>query len=113
MINVLKYTERLEKAGFTENQAKENVNLWMDFMDNNFVSKNDLSEFALTTQMSFGFTQLKAEFKEESAKQRAELKEEISELRLELRGISSSLTIKLGLMMATSIGILSSIMFSK
>ena len=41
MIHVLRYTEELEKVGFTNEQAKKSVQLWMDLMDQNFATKAD------------------------------------------------------------------------
>jgi hypothetical protein len=45
MINALRFTEELEKAGFTSEQAKKLVDTWMSFINENFVTKSDLREF--------------------------------------------------------------------
>jgi len=50
MINALKYTEELEKAGFTPEQAKVSVNAWMDLMNNNFATRGDLKEYQFMTR---------------------------------------------------------------
>ena len=44
MIQVLWYTEELEKVGFSAQQAKTAVQLWMDLMDQNFATKSDFKE---------------------------------------------------------------------
>ena len=50
MIHVLRYTEELEKVGFTNEQAKKSVQLWMDLMDQNFATKSDFKEYYLMTK---------------------------------------------------------------
>lgn len=50
MINALKYTEDLEKAGFSPEQARVSVNAWMDLMNNNFATKSDLKEYQFMTR---------------------------------------------------------------
>lgn len=47
MINALRYTEELEKAGFTKEQAKKSVDTWMSLINENFVTKSDLKEISL------------------------------------------------------------------
>lgn len=50
MINALRYTEDLEKAGFTPEQARVSVNAWMDLMNNNFATRSDLKEYQFMTR---------------------------------------------------------------
>jgi hypothetical protein len=96
MIQILRYTEALEKAGFSTEQARSTVQLWTDFMEHNFATKTDLMELAHKQEMSM--KNLEAKFTEEA-----------HSLRLEIRKQGSDLTIKMGIMMATSIGIVSTI----
>ena len=136
MINLLRYTEELEKAGFSAEQAKRSVLVWTDFMDHHFATKNDLVEMALKNEIAM--KELRSEFKQDLAELRAEVKQDINDLRVELkqdinelrvelkedinlvkqdihdlrlevRKLGPDLTIKMGIMMATSIGIISTI----
>lgn len=125
MINLLRYTEELEKAGFSAEQAKRSVLVWTDFMDHHFATKNDLVELALKNEIAM--KELRSEFKQDINDLRVELKQDINELRVELkqditdvkqdihdlrlevRKLGPDLTIKMGIMMATSIGIISTI----
>ena len=125
MINLLRYTEELEKAGFSAEQAKRSVLVWTDFMDHHFATKNDLVELALKNEIAM--KELRSEFKQDLAELRAEVKQDINDLRVELkqditdvkqdihdlrlevRKLGPDLTIKMGIMMATSIGIISTI----
>jgi gas vesicle protein len=125
MINLLRYTEELEKAGFSAEQAKRSVLVWTDFMDHHFATKNDLVELALKNEMAM--KELRSEFKQDLAELSAEVKQDINDLRvelkqditdvkqdihdlrLEIRKLGPDLTIKMGIMMATSIGIISTI----
>ena len=92
MFQILRYTEALEKAGFTAEQARSTVQLWTDFMEHNFATRTDLMELAHKQEISM--KNLEAKFTEEA-----------HSLRLEIR----NLTIKMGIMMAASIGIVSTI----
>lgn len=44
MIHALRYTEELEKVGFSAEQAKKSLQIWMDLMDQNFATKADFKE---------------------------------------------------------------------
>ena len=50
MIHFLRYTEELEKVGFSTEQAKKSVQIWMDLMDQNFATKSDFREYYLMTK---------------------------------------------------------------
>ena len=47
MFNALKYTQELEKAGFTREQAEISMKLLIDIMNENFATKSDLMEMGL------------------------------------------------------------------
>lgn len=51
MINALRFTEELEKAGFTSEQAKKSVDTWMSLINDNFATKSDLREFQFATKV--------------------------------------------------------------
>ncbi len=125
MIHALRYTEELEKVGFSTEQAKKSVQVWMDLMDQNFATKADFKEHYFMTksdQMELRYElkqqadELKHELKHETKQQIDELKYDFIELRhdfTELRHdfikLESKLIIKLGIMMAASVGIVSTI----
>ncbi len=83
MINALRYTEELEKAGFTSEQAKTSVDTWMSLMDQNFATRGDFREYQLAN--SSDLKDLRLELKGEIQEVRAELKTEIQEVRAELK----------------------------
>lgn len=136
MIHALRYTEDLEKSGFTPEQAKRSVIIWMELMDQNFATKSDYREQSLKGEMVL--TALRSELKKDIADVRAELKQDISDLRselkqdisdlrselkqdisdlrsevadlrLEVKKIGPDLTIKLGVMMVATVGAMSTI----
>ncbi len=96
MIHALRYTEELEKVGFTTEQAKKSVQVWMELMDRNFATKADFKEQYFMT-------------KADQMELRHEFKTQVDELRHDVNKLESKLTIKLGIMMAASIGIVSTI----
>ena len=53
-IHALKYTQEMEKAGFSREQAEVGVRLLIDVMNENFATKSDLkeTEFKLGTMMT-------------------------------------------------------------
>ena len=81
MLNALKYIEDLEKSGFTREQAEGNMKALIEMMSENFATKIDLKEL---------------EWKLDSRMQGIE--SSVKELEYKL-------TIKLGSMMALSIGV--------
>ncbi len=83
MFNALKYTQELEKAGFTRKQAEISLNLLIEAMTENFATKTDLKEL---------------EFKMESRFQTLETKMESG-----FRELESRIIIKLGALMVTLI----------
>ena len=91
--NALKYTQRLEDAGFTREQAQETVKTVIETVDDNFATKFDLkeTEYAL---------------KGDIQAVRTELKQEMQVLRHDMKQIENRLTIKMGAMMMAGIAIL-------
>lgn len=107
MIHALRYTEELEKVGFTTEQAKKSVQVWMELMDRNFATKADFKEQYFMTKADQ--MELRHEFKTQVDELRYDVKNRIDELRHDVNKLESRLTIKLGIMMAASIGIVSTI----
>jgi hypothetical protein len=85
MFNAIKYTQELERAGFTREQAEVSVKLLIDSMNENLATKSDFSALKQELDMKIESTKL--------------------ELRSEIRELEYKLTIKLGSMMALAIGV--------
>lgn len=109
MINALRFTEELEKAGFTAEQAKKSVDTWMTLMNDNFATKSDLREFQLINKSEF--KDVRTEIRESCAELRAEIREVKTSLIFEIREMKTVLnkkkddqTIKLGKMMLALVG---------
>jgi hypothetical protein len=127
MIHALRYAEKLEKAGFSKEQAKASIQIWIDLMDQNFATKGDFKEYYFMTkndwlllrhefkedlevlrgEVKADIAELRAEVKVDVAALRAEVKADIAEVRSDMRSLENRLTIKLGAMMAVSFGIVS------
>jgi hypothetical protein len=114
MIHALRYTEDLEKSGFTPEQAKKSVIIWMELMDQNFATKSDYREQGLKNEMALAA--VRSELKQDISDLRSELKQDISDvrtdiinLRSEVKKLGPDLTIKLGVMMVATVGAISTI----
>ena len=92
MFNALKYTEELEKAGFTREQAEASLRLLVETMNENFAIKSDLKEL-----------EWKLESKINTMESRLDLR--IQSLESSIKEMEYKLTIKLGSMMAIAIGV--------
>ena len=133
MIHVLRYTEELEKVGFTPSQAKKSVQLWMELMDQNFATKSDFKEHYfmtkndlkdvqnemkdLKTELQSEMKDLKTELQSEMKDLKAEFKTDIKDLKIEfktdMKDLENRLTVRLGMMLAGSIGIISALITFK
>lgn len=106
-----KVAEELEKVGFSNEQAKKSIQLWMDLMDQNFATKSDFKEHYFMTK-----TDLK-EVQNEMKDLKNELQTQIKDLRIEVKAdmkeLEHNLTVRLGVMLAASIGIISTIVSLK
>ena len=92
MFNALKYTEELEKVGFTREQSDVSIRAVIDIMNENLATKADLRE-------------LEFKLREELKAVEWRLDSRINTLESNLREMEYKLTIKLGSMMALSIGV--------
>ena len=122
MIHVLRYTEELEKVGFSTEQAKKSVQLWMDLMDQNFATKADFKEHYFMTKTDLKDVQnemknLKNELQTEMKDLKSELQTEMKDLKTDfksdIKDLEHRLTVRLGLMLAASIGIISALITFK
>ena len=125
MIHALRYTEELEKVGFSTEQAKKSVQVWMELMDQNFATKADFKEHYFMTRTDL--MDVRLEFKghfdtlskslievETSLNKRcdnieASFNKRCDDIEHKLEKLESRIVIKLGIMMAASIGIVSTI----
>lgn len=82
MFNALKYTEELEKAGFTESQAKASLKLIIEVMNESFSTKSDLN--ATKLELKADLVQLRSELSADIISVRNELSAEIKSVRNEL-----------------------------
>jgi hypothetical protein len=81
MFNAIKYTQELEKAGFSRDQAEASVKLLIEVMDQNLATKSDLKDL------------------------RSEIKELGSSIRSDMREIEYKLVFRLGSLMTVLIGV--------
>ncbi len=140
MKQVLRYTEELEKVGFSTEQARKSVQLWMDLMDQNFATKADFKEHYFMTKADLKDIQnemhelcnklthdmknlegkIQSDMKSLEGKIQSDLKSlegkiqsDLKDFRIELKALEHTLTVRLGVMMAASIGIVSAIISLK
>ena len=111
MIHVLRYTEELEKVGFSTEQAKKSVQIWMDLMDQNFATKADFKEHYFMTKNDLKDVQ--NEMKELKSEIQNEMKDLKSSFKTEIKDLEHRLTVRLGVMLASSIGIISALISFK
>ena len=97
MFNALKYTQELEKAGFSHDQAEASVKLLIDVMNENFATKSDLKETETRLTSAILDTRKEADFKFER-------------LEASIREVEYKMTIKLGTMMTLAIGVTATLM---
>lgn len=133
MFNALQYTKDLEELGFERDQADLLVRMFMQMIEFNMLSKSDFENFksenksdleAFKSETRSNFEKHSSEFTLKLEKLRAEFKFEIEGFKQEVchrfdriddkfNKFALQLTIKLGVMLALSVGILSTILAIK
>lgn len=135
--DTLKYSKRAIEAGFTEKQAEFQAeemgkiindhiatkgdirDLQSDLIKVKLELKNDLSK--VKSELSVDLSKLRSELSNDLSKVRSELKNDLSKLELEIKGefkiirleinsLENRLILKMGAMMAVSMGILTTIL---
>lgn len=53
MINAIKYMDDLIETGFTQEQAKTTVSMWMELMNENLATKEEFKALELSTKIEF------------------------------------------------------------
>jgi DNA repair exonuclease SbcCD ATPase subunit len=125
MIHALRYTEDLERAGFSPEQAKASVKIWMDLMSDSFATKSDfrelqfiyrddLKDFQIDIGQRFQlvdqrFNEVDQRFLEIENK----FEKRFNEAENKIDRLESRLTIKLGGLMAIGLGLISTILTLK
>lgn len=115
MIHALKYTEELEKVGFSPEQAKRSVQIWMDLMDQNFATKADFKEHYFMTRNDL--LELKTEFKDRCDeieghlnKRCNEIEGHLDEIEAKFDQLENKLIIKLGAMQVGLVAVITFIL---
>jgi hypothetical protein len=97
LFNALKYTKILEEAGFEREKAEILVSMFMQMLEFNMVSKSDFERFRTGEFESF----------------RAEVRHSFEKMDEKIDKLALQLTVKLGVMLALSVGLLSTILAIK
>lgn len=84
MINALRYKERLEESGFTPEQAKNSVDIWMSLINENFATKADMREFQLVNKSELKDVQV--QIQNDMKDMRTDLEGQIKDLRSDIEG---------------------------
>lgn len=100
MFNALKYTKNLEENGFERDQAETLVGMFMQMIEFNMVNKSDFEKFK--SEVNHRFEKVDARF--DSLEKSIDNK---------LTRLSLQLTIKLGVLLAIAVGLLSTIIAIK
>jgi hypothetical protein len=118
MIHALRYTEELEKVGFSTEQAKKSVQIWMDLMDQNFATKADFKEhyfmtrndmMDLRSEFKIRCDEIETKFDKRCDAIEAKFDKRCDAIEAKFDKLEYKLVFKLGIMMATSIAVVSAI----
>jgi hypothetical protein len=121
MFNALKYTEELEKAGFSRNEAEASLKVLIEVMNENFATKSDLhtglkdlehrvdQRFQILTQVMesrFQSFESRMDSKFQSVDAKFQLVDaRFSSIDSKFQELEYKLTIKLGTMMVLAVGL--------
>lgn len=115
MFNALQYTKSLEESGFQRDQAEILVRMFMQMIEFNMVTKSDFERYK--SESKSDFEKYKSESKSDFEKFKSEVYHRFDSLEhtfdYKLNRLSLQLTIKLGAMLALSVGLLSTILAMK
>lgn len=100
MMNAIKYMDELEEKGLSKELAKTTVNMWIELMNENLASKNDLLN--LKSDLLITKNELKDEIKDVIHK----MDKEFLSVRHEMKEMESRLMTRLGSLMVTGIVVL-------
>jgi hypothetical protein len=111
MFNAIKYTQELENAGFTHNQAEVSMKILLDVMNENFATKIDIKELdakigSETQKLESMISRLESRVTTEI--QRVENKIEKIDSKIEM--MEYKLIFKLGSLIVISTGVMATIL---
>ena len=97
MFNALKYTNIMERAGFTKEQAETSLRILIEIMDQNFASKTDiqLSETNIRSDMKEMESSIRGDMKEMESSIRGDMKEMESSIRNDMKEMEHRLQIQI------------------
>jgi DNA anti-recombination protein RmuC len=111
MIDVLKYTRKLEEAGFEREQAEIFVRGQVSMISDNVTTKADLEK--VESNINSSVLTLRSEMKEMATQLRSEMKEVATELRSEMKEkfakMETSFVIKISVIMGIQLTTLATI----
>jgi hypothetical protein len=90
------------------NQAEAHVGIMADMMGSHFATTQDLAN--LRADISRDMLQLRSEIRQDMTSLRSEVSQDMIKIRAEMQNLEHRLTIKLGTIVAGSIGISATIM---
>ena len=90
MFDALKYTKRLERCGFTKEQAEEALIIGIEVMNENLATKQDIKDSQrdmqeINQELKRNMGELRQEVKRDMGELRQEVKRDIEELRQEVK----------------------------
>ncbi len=112
--DTLEYAGRLERAGFTREQAAAQVQALVAIVSDELVTKRDLHELHLAVQRDFDEFHLAVQrdfdaTRKEIADLRVATQRDMQDLRHGMRELGHRLTIRLGGMLAVSVGVMAAL----
>ena len=111
MFNALQYTKNLEENGFNREQAEILVGMFMQMIEFNMVNKSEFEKSQSLIHHRFDAQQ--ADFNNRFEKMEQKFDHEILIIHQKFDKLALQLTVKLGVMLALSVGLLSTVMAIK
>lgn len=115
MFNALNYVKKLSDGGFSKEQASNSLQVWIEVMNEGFISKHEFEKFDISIRGHIDFqtselrgyidlkiADLRGELKQDISDLRAELKQEIADLKTDFTHALHKQTILMGSMFALS-----------
>ncbi len=107
MNNALEYVKMMVESGLEKPAAEQIVKVIHNVMTSNFATKHDLEKMEL--KASAEFDKLRSEMNERFVKVESEIQSIRSEIKSSFENLELKMTVKLGLMLVTSIGVMTTL----
>lgn len=104
MINAIKYMDDLIETGFTQEQSKTTVSMWMELMNENLATKNELKALELAAKSEL--KEVKTSLENKIEKLDLKMEKEFAAVRSEMKDIKFSLIYTLGSLIVGSVTVL-------